>query len=119
MQDEAPSGLDRAAVMDRGRRRIAGIESQLLHQPAEREPGPDMAKTDAESAIFVVCAHHDDGMVEARIAHARECEKDLTGEELRDCHCQPECLPHPPRTSLVALLLRPYLRGTRPKEIFQ
>jgi hypothetical protein len=45
-----------------------------------------VADTDADRAIFIVNAHHDDSALEPRVANAGHCQKQLAGKEARNLH---------------------------------
>jgi hypothetical protein len=63
--------------------------------------------------------HGDDRMVEARIGHARHGEQQASGKEWRVVHRLPNAPARVWFASLVTVIVRPYVAGTRQKEIFQ
>ena len=86
MQDEAPARLDRTAVQHRAVGRLAGIDAQLLQQPADADPGALVADADADRAILVMDAHGDHRPLEARVADAGHRQQQLAGQEARTLH---------------------------------
>jgi hypothetical protein len=65
---------------------LARIETQLLQQSANADPGALMANADAHRAIFVVDAHGNYGMLKARVTNAGHCQQQLPGQETRTLH---------------------------------
>ncbi len=79
MEDEAPARLDRAAMMHRAIRRVAGIDIELPEQRPEPHPGALLADADADGAILVVNAQRDYRALEARIGHPGHGQQKLAG----------------------------------------
>ncbi len=80
MQDEAPSRLDRAAVVHGAVWRLARIQLELPQQAAEADAGALVADADPDRAILVMDAERDDRALEPRVGHSRHREQQLAGQ---------------------------------------
>jgi hypothetical protein len=58
----------------------------LLEQPADADPRALVADANANRAIFVMDAHRDHGVLEARIADAGHGQQQFAGQETRTLH---------------------------------
>jgi hypothetical protein len=86
MKHEAATWLDRPSMEHRPVRGRAGIESKLLEQAAHPDARALVPNADADRAIFVMDAHGDDRMLEARVADTGHRQQQLAGEETRTFH---------------------------------
>ncbi len=86
MEHEAPSRLDRSAMMDRAIGRFARLDVQLLKKCAEPHPGPLVADPDPDGAVLVVDANGDHRPLEARVGHPGHRKQQLARQETRLVH---------------------------------
>ncbi len=80
MEDEAATGLHRAALVNFAVRRNSGIDAQFFQDLVKAHPFAHPADADSQSAVLVMHAQYAHAVVEARIEHPRHRQQQSPGK---------------------------------------